>query len=102
MSNYLQCDADGCGHREPTPDYGPHLIGKPCPVCGANLLTQEDFDGYEPYRRVMDALVEAGLATYDEDDSEPGKVEMEIGHHGGKTSVTFGQPTRANPTGETA
>lgn len=40
----LHCDAEGCGHEEPIPAMDAAYIGKPCPKCGANLLTKEDFD----------------------------------------------------------
>lgn len=88
--NYLQCDAEGCDHRENTPDYGPHLIGKPCPVCGASLLTQEDFDGAEPYRLLIEELIKAGIATTTDRPRKDTEVAMGIHFHAGKTSVTIG------------
>lgn len=41
----LKCDAPGCGHHESADlDLAKSgaLIGKPCPSCGASLLTKED------------------------------------------------------------
>lgn len=38
----LLCDA--CGHTMLVADHGPHLIGTPCPECGADMLTQQDYD----------------------------------------------------------
>jgi hypothetical protein len=41
----LKCDA--CGAIEgkyQLGDIGPHMIGRPCPDCGANLLTKQDLN----------------------------------------------------------
>lgn len=43
MLNYLKCDEPGCDHREFIGDLTRDLIGKPCPKCGANLLTKSDY-----------------------------------------------------------
>lgn len=40
----LKCDAQGCDHVEKVSAITAECIGKPCPKCGANLLTQEDHD----------------------------------------------------------
>ncbi len=44
---HLTCDADGCGYISPNEtlsveELETHL-GEPCPMCGANLLTEADF-----------------------------------------------------------
>lgn len=53
----LHCDAIGCGYVAPTPDpWGPELIGKPCPRCGANLLTRGDYDRTERMIRLVDLI----------------------------------------------
>lgn len=39
----LKCDAAGCGYAEPHKAMTADLIGKPCPKCGANLLTEKDY-----------------------------------------------------------
>jgi acetyl-CoA carboxylase beta subunit len=42
----LQCDNPNCDYEDmsvPFSDYE-KFIGKPCPKCGENLLTQEDYD----------------------------------------------------------
>lgn len=49
----LKCDAPGCGHVEQVAEMTADLIGKPCPSCGANLLTQED---YEAGQAMLDVL----------------------------------------------
>lgn len=44
----LKCDTPHCNYVDPDipfEDY-PKWIGKPCPVCGRSLLTQEDYDAF--------------------------------------------------------
>lgn len=43
----LQCDNPKCDYKEDTPhEEYPNCINKPCPKCGENLLTQEDYDAW--------------------------------------------------------
>ena len=44
--NGLRCDAPDCDFidMDITLDQYPNYLNAPCPKCGANLLTQEDFD----------------------------------------------------------
>lgn len=44
---FLKCDKKGCVHVEFHDDITSALIGKPCPHCGSNLLTQEDYENME-------------------------------------------------------
>lgn len=39
----LRCDNPKCDHVDPNQPFGKHLIGKPCPKCRANLLTERDY-----------------------------------------------------------
>jgi hypothetical protein len=43
----IKCDAEGCDYydRTATPDRYVYYLNKPCPKCGANLLTKEDYIG---------------------------------------------------------
>ncbi|MEE4539086.1 MAG: hypothetical protein V2J51_11430 [Erythrobacter sp.] len=45
---FLKCDAPGCEHHEPVERISAEHVGKPCPACGANLLTAEDWAQWEP------------------------------------------------------
>jgi hypothetical protein len=40
----LKCDAPGCDYRDDTVEFANYkaYINKPCPKCGANLLTEAD------------------------------------------------------------
>lgn len=41
----IKCDNEECGWKDPTVPYEdyPKYIDKPCPCCGANLLTRQDY-----------------------------------------------------------
>jgi hypothetical protein len=39
----LKCDAEGCDYRESSIELSPKHIGKLCPKCGADLLTEADY-----------------------------------------------------------
>jgi hypothetical protein len=47
---FLKCDAPGCDHIESHGVLVAEMIDKPCPKCGANLLTREDYDNFEIIR----------------------------------------------------
>ena len=46
MPAFLKCDAAGCDHVEDVEAITPELIGKPCPKCGSNLLTEADCEAW--------------------------------------------------------
>lgn len=51
----LRCDA--CDYVAPEAHaFGPHLIGLPCPTCGASLLTQKDHDATARLLRGIDRV----------------------------------------------
>ncbi|SER27903.1 hypothetical protein SAMN05216548_11476 [Faunimonas pinastri] len=50
----LVCDNSGCGYVAPHQKFGPHLIGTPCPECGSDLLTREDYNAAARMMRVVD------------------------------------------------
>lgn len=39
----LKCDAPGCDYRDESAIPSAELVGAPCPKCGANLFTSEDW-----------------------------------------------------------
>ena len=45
----IKCDTPGCGYRDDsvTSEEYPNWVDKPCPTCGANLLSKEDFEHTE-------------------------------------------------------
>ena len=47
----VECDKSGCGYKIPWTDgdlieVTKEYINKPCPECGENLCTQEDYDNW--------------------------------------------------------
>lgn len=59
---YLKCDAVGCDHVE---FHEGHItlgmIGKECPKCGANLLTEEDYYAGLEVGRYLELLESLGI-----------------------------------------
>ncbi len=53
----LRCDAPGCDHAESIDvtdrPPGPEYVNKPCPKCGANLLTARDHADYLVFHAMM-------------------------------------------------
>ena len=49
----IKCDNPECGWADKTMELGEDHIGMPCPKCGQNLLTQEDYDNF---KIVMDSV----------------------------------------------
>lgn len=88
MGQFLQCDAAGCDHREDVDEYGPHLIGTPCPKCGADMLTQQDFDDFEPLRVMIETLKKMGLAS-DDSDGVQSPVSLSLHQHAGTMTAKF-------------
>lgn len=55
-SGGIQCDScDWDDPNVPTQEYA-NWINKPCPKCGANLLTQEDFDRTQAFMQAIDVI----------------------------------------------
>ena len=57
-SGGIQCDKSGCGWSDdlvPVEDYE-NWINKPCPECGSNLLTQEDYDKTQSIIHAIDTI----------------------------------------------
>lgn len=48
----IKCDNPNCTYRNESVDIGDYSgwIDKPCPLCGANLLTKED---YQAFQRIL-------------------------------------------------
>ncbi|MFK7942092.1 MAG: hypothetical protein AB8B85_04130 [Paracoccaceae bacterium] len=87
MSLFMKCDAEGCDHRETVPEMVPELIGTPCPKCGANLMTQEDFDYFVntvlPSLNVMKLL---GLVRDVTEEDADGPA-LQVGTHEGEINI---------------
>ncbi|WP_422073918.1 hypothetical protein [Tranquillimonas rosea] len=84
MIEHLKCDAAGCDHVEDVDQITEDHVGMPCPKCGANLLTEEDWAEWKPMQALISAMERAGYARPD-----PGEqtVAMRVGVHGKKTTI---------------
>lgn len=70
------CDNPACDHKENIDISAmPSFIGKPCPNCGENLLTDSDFDNHLILLGIIDAIPEPV--------EKSGKLTM-FNVHGGK------------------
>jgi hypothetical protein len=76
MPYSLKCDAKDCNHLEEIDAILETDIGKPCPLCGANLLTAEDFAGF---MEMVPAIEEA--RRIGELSDEPIEAIVSIGFH---------------------
>lgn len=81
-SEYLKCDANGCDHVENIDCISQDLVGKTCPKCGANLLTQEDYNHYVQLRGLLTLL-----NTMAPEQVDGQKVELSIGVHDGEFTM---------------
>lgn len=88
MSSYLKCDAEGCDHVEEVDEITEDHIGKPCPKCGASLLTEEDYHRFNVMKAGMRMLGRLGLVRKpDGDNPAEGEVIIKTHHHAGKTTI---------------
>ena len=63
----LKCDADGCGYADMDirlEDY-PHYLDKPCPECGASLLTEADLKATQAIIAACDWVNSFGIQKGD-------------------------------------
>ena len=91
----LKCDADGCDYRDEdvkVEEYESYL-GKPCPKCGANLLTEADLAAVKAIMSAVDWLNE--VVPPGPDDSPVQRVKVSFDGSGipefGEPSVEKGQ-----------
>lgn len=89
MGFFLKCDAVGCDHKEDRPGLLEEDIGRPCPKCGANLLTRDDYEAAKPFSDMMRALEEAGLVRPASlaDEAGPDHVIVTVNHHAGDINI---------------
>ncbi|MEH7827631.1 hypothetical protein [Gemmobacter denitrificans] len=92
MQAFLKCDADGCDHREDVPEITADMIGKPCPKCGANLLTEADYREGMRMKHFLEALEKLGIAG----STKPDAVPVSINPHAGEINIKIGQAAAAH------
>ena len=99
MLEHLNCDAPGCGHVEQVSEITEAHVGMACPVCGANLLTREDWEGWQPIRAAMRAAEALSARLGLDQAGVCGEaVETRVRLHGGKTTIEIDRQPK--PPGE--
>lgn len=89
MAEYLQCDAEGCTHNETVTEINEALVGKPCPLCGASLLTSEDFEFWIKKVKPMHSMMMAAglIAEPTEAERADGSNILSVHYHDGEMTV---------------
>ena len=78
----IKCDADGCDYRDDdvaVEQYN-EWLNKPCPMCGANLLTEEDLavvNAFTTITNEVNSLMES-LGIESPSDAERKVVRVEL------------------------
>lgn len=84
---YLTCDAPGCDHQEDMSALTEDLIGRPCPKCGASLLTREDYEAGIRLYSMMDVLEKAGMVKAAPVDTTGEKAQVNFHVHAGSLDI---------------
>lgn len=90
MGEFLKCDSQDCDHVEQVGIITADMIDMPCPKCGANLLTAEDWEAWQPFSEMLGLVSDL---TASSPTSDKPKVAMCVGLHGKKTTIEI-EPTQ--------
>ena len=86
MGGGIKCDNPQCDYINEdvsVSDYH-NWLNKPCPKCGENLLTQEDYDKVQSMLAIVDLVNQMDI-PYDPDDSI---VSLEVDVHNNQMTIT--------------
>ena len=83
MNEFLKCDAEGCDHVEQVGTITEDHVNMPCPACGANLLTQADWDDWKSMQGLLTAIEGVAVPA---DESDPG-IAVSVGLHNKETTI---------------
>jgi hypothetical protein len=89
---YLKCDTPSCDHFEMTPIVIEN-VGKPCPKCGANILTPNDFIDYHKMKAGINAENQVVFAA----NPRSPTILMAAHAHGGQVSRKNVEGQTGNP-----
>jgi hypothetical protein len=81
----LVCDVDECGHVEAIDELTADLIDKPCPICGANLLTADDYAAGKVLRATLASFQTLGLIKIGEPTGA--KSSVSLNPHAGSIKI---------------
>ena len=94
-TEFLKCDADDCIHVEQVGAITGDMVNMPCPVCGSNLLTLDDWEKWS-------ALIKPILKAFPHqeiDGTEDGPMIKATVHlHDNKVTVATEIPTEDDLT----
>lgn len=86
----MRIKCDECGHIEPKREMTEALIGMPCPDCGADMMTRQDYDAGMKMFEVIKMLEALGLAKMVDG---PTEGSIAINPHAGSLTIT---PSKLN------
>lgn len=84
----LKCDAAGCGHVETFDGPAENHIDKPCPRCGASLLTREDYEAMVRAMAAVDLVNELFEIPADAPEHDDG-TRLIVNPHAGDVNITI-------------
>lgn len=85
---FLKCDTAGCDHVEAVHAISPEFIDKPCPKCGASLLSERDCaDWLAAVQPGIDLLKKLGVLVDKMPDDRPVE-KLRIHLHGSALTVS--------------
>jgi len=87
MNAFLKCDAPGCDHRENHETLDASMVDKPCPKCGANLLTQADYDVWVALLPQFELLKSLGVLV-DAPVGTPPEHAVSFNYHDGRMNIS--------------
>lgn len=96
MPEFLKCDAPGCDHVEDVEAISRDLIGKACPKCGADLLTEADCEAWLAMVQPGIELAKALGLFVDRPPTEADQALVRVHLHGNDFSL------KTIPVGESA
>lgn len=76
----IKCDADGCDYQDESAKFENYkdYLGKPCPKCGANLLTEADYKSVQMLISACDWFNSLGIAA----DENAKMMKIKVEHDG--------------------
>lgn len=87
----LHCDNEQCNHDldRGAVEWGEHLIGMPCPMCGESLLTREDYMAAERLFLVIEWMNKwfSWVPYFSRERNAPGMVTIGAKVHAGKIEI---------------
>lgn len=83
----LRCDTPGCGHVEPhAQPFTEALIGQPCPLCGASLLTRKDYADTKRLFAMIDTM-NRWFGWLGSETPSPSHKAVEVRTHNGELTI---------------